>query len=159
LHFFLSDLTLITEKHALKLEELDVLKARLDELKSRSILLGVGTTCPSFHEKLDESHAHIVSLEAALKSPIVNACSTCEVHVVQNLELSQCVDGLQKENDQLHKLMSWFSSHEPQLGMLIAVFNHFDGQVLGSNKVGECSGEREDTFGKTLVPPHTRPKN
>jgi hypothetical protein len=43
--------------------------------------------------------------------------------------------------------------------MMIAVFNHFDGQVLGSNKVGECSGEREDTFGKTLVPPHTRPEN
>jgi hypothetical protein len=122
-------------------------------------LLGTGTTCPSFHEKLDESHARIVSLGATLKSPIVNACSTCEVHAMQNLELAQRVDGLQKENDHSRKLMSWFSSHEPLLGVMIAVFNHFDGQALGSNKVGVCSGEREDKFGKTPVPPQTTHKN
>jgi chromosome segregation ATPase len=72
---FLSDLTLLKEKHASKLEELDVLRAELDKLKSRSALLGACTTCPSLHEKLDESRARIVSPEAALKSSIVNACS------------------------------------------------------------------------------------
>jgi hypothetical protein len=39
------------------------------------------------------------------------------------------------------------------------VFKHFDGQVFGSDKVGECSGEREGKFGKTRVPPHSTPKN
>jgi hypothetical protein len=58
------------------------------------------------HEKLDESRARIVSPEAALKSSIVNACSTCEVHVVQNLELAQCGDRLQNDNNDLRKLMS-----------------------------------------------------
>jgi predicted DNA-binding protein (UPF0251 family) len=102
---FLSDLTLLKEKHALKIEELDVLRVELDELKSRSTLLRACTSCPSLHEKLDESRARVVSLEASLKSPIAIACSTCEVHAVQNLELAQCVDGLQKENDDLCKLM------------------------------------------------------
>jgi hypothetical protein len=43
--------------------------------------------------------------------------------------------------------------------MMIATFKRFDGQVLGSDKVGECSGEGEGKFGKTPVPPHTTPKN
>jgi hypothetical protein len=54
---------------------------------------------------------------------------------------------------------SWLSSHEPQLGMMIATFKCFDGHTFGSNKVGECSGERDGKFGKTPVPPHTTPKN
>jgi hypothetical protein len=122
---FLSDLTLLKEKHSSKLEELYVLRAESDELKSRSALLGACTTCPSLHEKLDETRAHIVSLKAALKSLIVNACSTCEVHAMQNLQRAQRVDGLQNENNDLCKLMSWFSSHEPQLGLMIAAFKHF----------------------------------
>jgi hypothetical protein len=43
--------------------------------------------------------------------------------------------------------------------MMITTFERFDGQALGSDKVGECSGEREVKFGKTPVPPHTTPKN
>jgi hypothetical protein len=42
--------------------------------------------------------------------------------------------------------------------MMIVAFKRFDGQALGSNKFGECSGEREGKIGKTLVPPHTTPK-
>jgi hypothetical protein len=124
---FLSNLTLLKEKHASKLEELDVLRAELDGLKSITSLLGACTACPILHRRLDESRARIVSLEAALKSPIANACSTCEVHVLQNLELAQHVDHLQKDNDDLRELMSWLSSHEPQLGMMIAAFKRFDG--------------------------------
>jgi hypothetical protein len=43
--------------------------------------------------------------------------------------------------------------------MMIEAFKRFDGQALGPDKVGECSVEREGKFGKTLVPPHTTPKN
>jgi outer membrane biosynthesis protein TonB len=43
--------------------------------------------------------------------------------------------------------------------MMIEAFKRFDSQALGSDKVGECSGEREGKFGKTPVPPHTTPMN
>jgi hypothetical protein len=43
--------------------------------------------------------------------------------------------------------------------MMIAAFKRFDGQALGLDKVGKCSGEREGKFGKIQVPPHTTPKN
>jgi hypothetical protein len=43
--------------------------------------------------------------------------------------------------------------------MMIAAFKRFDGQALESDKVGECSVEREGKVGKTPVPPHTTPKN
>jgi hypothetical protein len=119
---FLADLTALKEKHVSKCEELDVLRVNLDELKSRLALLGSCTSCPLLHASLDESRARIIALEAALKSPIATACSTCEVHVVQNLELGQCVDRLQDENDRLSELLSWLPSQEPQLGMMIAGF-------------------------------------
>jgi hypothetical protein len=111
------------------------------------------------HARLDESRACIVYLEATLKSPIATACSTCEVHDVQDLELVHCVDRLQDENDELQKLLSWLSGQEPQLGMMIVRFKRFDGQALGSNKVGECSGEKEGKIRDVPVPPQTTPKN
>jgi hypothetical protein len=95
------------------------------------------------YEKLVESHSHIDSLEAELKAPIATSCSTCELHVVKNLELAHCVNHVENENDDLRELLSWLSSHEPQFGMMIATFTRFDGQAHGSDKVGECSGERE----------------
>jgi hypothetical protein len=42
--------------------------------------------------------------------------------------------------------------------MMIVAFKRFDGQALGSDMVGECSGVREGKFGKTLVLPHTTPR-
>lgn len=68
---FVADLTVLKEKHASKLEELDVVRAELDVMKPRTTLLGTCTSCPMLHGKLDESHARIVSLEAALKSPLL----------------------------------------------------------------------------------------
>jgi hypothetical protein len=156
---FLADLIALREKHASKCEELDVLRVELAVLQSRPTLLGACTSCPTFHEKIAEFCSRIVSLEADLNIPVPTSCSTCELHAVKNLELGQCVDCLQTENDDLRNLLSWLSSQEPQLGMMIEAFDCFDGQALGSNKVGECSGEREGKFVKTLVPPHTTPKN
>jgi hypothetical protein len=90
-------------------------------------LLGACTSYPVLYEKLAESHSRIVSLEAELKFPIATSCSTCELHVVKNLELSHYVDHLQDENDELRKLMGWLSSQEPQLGIMIVVFKCIDG--------------------------------
>jgi hypothetical protein len=110
-------------------------------------------------KKIVEFRFRIVSLEADLKVPVPTSCSTCELHVVKNFELRQCVDRLQTENDDLRNLLSWLSSQEPQLGMMIEAFKCFDGQAFGSDKVGECSGKRKWKFGKTLVSPHTTPMN
>jgi regulator of replication initiation timing len=45
---FLRELTVLKEKYASKVEELDVLRVEQDEIKSRPSLLGACTSCPVF---------------------------------------------------------------------------------------------------------------
>jgi hypothetical protein len=97
----LADLIDLREKHASKCEELDVLRVELVVLQSRPTLLGACTSCPTFHEKIAKFCSRIVFLEADLNIPVPTSCSTCELHAVKNLELGQCVDCLQTENDDL----------------------------------------------------------
>jgi hypothetical protein len=92
-------LTTLREKHASKCQEQDVLRVELAELQSRLTLHGACTSCPALHEKIVELRSHIVSLEADLKVPVPTSCSTCELDVVKDSELGQCVDHLQTEND------------------------------------------------------------
>jgi hypothetical protein len=73
---FPGELTVLEEKYASKVEELDVLRVELDEMKSRSSLLGACTSCPILHEKLDASLVYARSLEAQLKAPIPTIFST-----------------------------------------------------------------------------------
>jgi hypothetical protein len=155
----LADLTDLREKYASKCEELDVLRVELAELQSRPTLLGACTSCPSLQEKIFELCSRIVSLEADLKVPMPTSCSTCELHVMKNLELAQCVDHLQDENNKLREVLSWSSGQEPQLGMMIASCKRFDGWALGFDKVGEGSGEREGKFGNVSAPPQATPKD
>jgi hypothetical protein len=140
---FLGELTVLKEKYASKVEELDVLRLDLDEMKSRPSLLGACISCLVLHEKLDVSLVYARSLEAQLKAPIPTICSTCEINVVKNIELAHYVDHLQDENDELRKLMGWLSGHEPQLRIMIETYKCQDGEALGANKVGEGSGENE----------------
>jgi hypothetical protein len=105
---FLGELTVLKEKYTSKVEELDVHRVELDEMKSRPSLLGACTSCPVLHEKLDVSLAYARSLEAHLKAPIPTICSTCGVDAVKHMELAHYVDRLQDENDELRKLMGWF---------------------------------------------------
>jgi hypothetical protein len=156
---FLADLTALREKHASKCEELDVLRVELAELQSRLTLLGACTSCLGLHKKITELRSRIVSLEADLKVSIPTSCSTYELHAVKNLQLAQCVDHSQDENNKLHEVLSWLSSQEPQLGMMIASYKHFDGWALGSDKFGESIGETEGKFGNVLVPPQPTPKD
>jgi hypothetical protein len=85
---FLGELTVLKEKYASKVEEIDVLRVELDEMKSRPSLLGACTSCPVLHEKLDVSLAYAISLEAQLKVPIPTSCSTCEINSMENMELA-----------------------------------------------------------------------
>jgi hypothetical protein len=156
---FLGELTVLKEKYASKVEELDVLRVELDEVKSRPSLLGACTSCPVLHEKLDISLVYDRSLEAQLKAPIPKICSTCEINAMKNMELAQYVDHLQDENDELRKLMGWLSGHEPQLRIMIETYKHQDGEALGANKVGEGSGENEGKIGDIPEPPKTHHKN
>jgi hypothetical protein len=151
---FLGELTVLKEKYASKVEELDVLSVDLDEMKSRPSLLGACTSCPVLHEKLDASLVYARSLEAQLKAPIPTICSTCEINVVKNMELEPYVDRLQDENDELRNLMGWFSGHEPQLRIMIETYKCLDGEALGAKKAGEGSGESD-----ILETPKTHHKN
>jgi hypothetical protein len=156
---FLADLAMFKEKHASKCEELDVLRVELAELKSRSVLLGACTSCTVLHKKIDEMHAYTFSLEAKLKEPIPTSCSICEIHALKKMELAHYVDRLQDENNELWKMMGWLSGHEPQLRMMIEAYKRYDGQALGSEKVGESSGEGREKIGDIQAPPKTYHKN
>jgi hypothetical protein len=136
---FLRELTVLKEKYASKVEELDVLRVKLDEMKSS--LLGACTSCPVLHEKLDVSLAYARSLEAQLKAHIPTNCSTYEVNAMKDMELSHYLDHLQDENDELRKLMGWLSGHEPQLRIMIETYKRQDGEALGAKKMGEGGGE------------------
>jgi hypothetical protein len=117
---FLGELTVLKEKYASNVEELDVLRVELDEMKSRPSLHGACTSCPVLHEKLDVSLVYARSLEAQRKGPIRTPCYTCEINVVKNMELAHYVYRLQDENDELRKLMGWLSvkdrNGEPERG-------------------------------------------
>jgi hypothetical protein len=155
---FLADLSMFKEKHASKCKELDMLRVEVAELKARLALLGACTSCPVLHEKIDEMHAYIVSLESKLNEPIPTSCSTCELHALKNLKLAHYVDRLQDENDELRKMMGWLSGHEPKLKIMIETYKRQDGERLGANKVGEGSGENEGKIGDILEPPKTTTK-
>jgi hypothetical protein len=78
---------------------------------------------------------------------------------MKNLELAQCVDHLKDENNKLCEVLSWLSSQESQLGMMIASCKRFDGWALGFDKFGGSSGEREGKFGNVSVPPQSTHKD
>ena len=162
---FLADLTALKEKHALSLEELDVLRTEVAELKTRPALLGACMSCPVLHAKLEEALKNASVLEAALKSPIATSCSSCEVVTLKNVELAHRLDVVYEENDYMRKLLGWLSGREPQLSMMIAEFKRADGRGLGFEKVGECSGESVkeksecEKIGDIIAPPLSTPKN
>jgi hypothetical protein len=78
---------------------------------------------------------------------------------MKNLELAQCVNHLQDENNKLCEVLSWLSSQEHQLGMMNVSCKRCDGWALGFVKSGERSGEREWKFWIASVPPQSTPKD
>jgi hypothetical protein len=75
------------------------------------------------------------------------------------MELAHYVDRLQDENDELRKMMGWLFGHKPQLRMMIEAYKCYDGQALGSDKVGEGSGENEGKIGDIPEPFQTYHKD
>jgi hypothetical protein len=77
----------LKEKYASKVEELDVHRVELDEVKSRPSLLGACTSCIVLHEKLDVSLVYARYLEAKLKLLFLQFAP-----LVKNMELAHYVD-------------------------------------------------------------------
>jgi hypothetical protein len=156
---YLANLTALKDKHASTCDELDVVRVEVVELKSKPALLSSCTSYPILPGKIDEMHAYTVLLKPKLKEPIPTSCSTCEVHALKNLELAHYVNRWQDENDELRKIMGWLSGLEPQLRMTMETYKRYDGQALGSEKVGECSAEGGEKIGDIQAPPKTFHKN
>jgi hypothetical protein len=142
---WLNEIKLLNEKNASTLAKLDALRTEYDELKSRPTLLGACKSCPTMHAKLVDARSTISTLEASLKSLVVNECTSCDEVTLRNLELTSRLDVIYEENDYLRKLLGWLSGQEPQLKIMIEEFKREDGCGLGfeklSEKVGENSGE------------------
>jgi hypothetical protein len=75
-------------------------------------------------------------LEGSLKSPVVNACTSCDEVTLRNLELTSRSDVIYEENDYLRKVLGWLSGQEPQLKIMIEEFKRADGCGLGFEKLG-----------------------
>jgi hypothetical protein len=43
--------------------------------------------------------------------------------------------------------------------MMIEAYKRYDGQSFGSDKIGECNGEKEEKIGDIVAPPKTFHKN
>jgi hypothetical protein len=94
-----------------------------DELKSRSSLLGACKSCSGLQSELAEKNAKIFALEkASSDSTNVAKCAHCESLV---LELESCRHNkmiTEEDNTYLRSILSWVSSNEPQLGMMMSHF-------------------------------------
>jgi hypothetical protein len=82
---WLNEIKLLNEKNASTLTKLDALRTEYDELKARPTLLGACKSCPTMHAKLVDARYTISTLEASLKSPVVNACTSCDEVTLRNL--------------------------------------------------------------------------
>jgi hypothetical protein len=103
---WLNEIKLLNEKNASTLAKLDALMTEYDELKDRPTLLGACKSCPTMHAKLVDARSTISSMEASLKCPVVNACTSCDEVTLRNLELTSRLDVIYEENVLTRKVLS-----------------------------------------------------
>ena len=85
----------------------------LEKLRSRTVLLGACKLYPTLRSELDE------------KNPLVKSLGKTKV-----VESNPPID-LENENTYPRAILSWVSSSEPQLGMMIKQFKRGDGFGVG----------------------------
>ncbi|XP_062188874.1 uncharacterized protein LOC133892174 [Phragmites australis] len=108
-------------KYASMVDELEKAKLVLEELKSRSILLGACKNCPILKFELSENYAKLKDFENKLanaSSPkaIILACDTC-ASLLNELHTCQAEMFRLEDENKLHRsMLSWVSTSEPQLG-------------------------------------------
>jgi DNA repair exonuclease SbcCD ATPase subunit len=138
---WLNVIKLLNEKNASTLAKLDALRTEYDEHKARPTLLGACKSCSTMHDKLVDARSTISTLEASLKSPVVDACTSCDEVTLRYFELTSRLDVIYEENDYLRKVLGWLSRQEPQLKIMIEEFKRADGRGLAFQKLGEKVGE------------------
>ncbi|XP_039827218.1 uncharacterized protein LOC120688941 [Panicum virgatum] len=109
----------LQSKHAVLVDKFDCAKIELEELRSRSVLLGACATCPFLQTELNVAKCHIVQLEKHT-CPILPECLTCPTFVAEISILKKDNAALEEENTHLRTILGWCSVREPQIGMTIA---------------------------------------
>jgi len=119
---FKSDLASLQSKFA-------TVVCELDELRSRPVLLGACKLCPTLRSELDGKNALIKSLGKTKveESSPPNDCLVCPGLISDLDDLAVEKANLENENTYLRAILSWVSSSEPQLGMMIKQFKRGDG--------------------------------
>jgi hypothetical protein len=115
------------------IDELDRTKNALDEVKSRPMLLGVCKTCLALQSQFDDACVRVKDLEKSLSSTKskVPVCDACLAYVDELHELKLAKQTIDDENTYLRIVLSWVSSREPQLGLMIKMFKRADGFGIG----------------------------
>lgn len=137
-------------KYASIVDDRDKLNVELNELRSRSNLLGACVSCPLLKVDLDNALCRVKNLEEhicpdlpdcsncpTLQSklnvaesrivelgkhtcPVLLPCLTCSNFVAENNDLRAKLANLEEENKHLRTILGWCSIREPQIGMSIA---------------------------------------
>jgi hypothetical protein len=162
----MASLASLQSKHASLIDELDRTKNALDEVKSRPMLLGVYETSPALQSQFDDACVRIKDLEKSFSSAKskVPICDACPAYVDELYELKLVMRTIDDENTYLRTVLSWVSSREPQLGLMIKMFKRADGFGIGSviehnkfywlyEEVGECNGEKPNERPATFITP------
>jgi hypothetical protein len=137
-------------KYASIVDDRDKLYAELNELRSRSNLLGTCGSCQLLKVDVDSALCRVKNFEEhtcpdlpdcsicpTLRSelnvakshivelekhtcPVLPSCLTCPNFVVENNDLRTKLADLEEENKHLRTILGWCSIREPQIGMAIA---------------------------------------
>ncbi|XP_066320253.1 uncharacterized protein [Miscanthus floridulus] len=143
-------LSKLQTKYSSIVDDRDKLYAELNELRSRSNLLGTCVSCPLLKVDLDNALCRVKNFEEhtcpdlpvclicpTLRSelnvakshivelekhtcPVLPSCLTCPNFVVENNDLRAKLADLEEENKHLRTILGWCSIREPQIGMAIA---------------------------------------
>jgi len=134
-----------------QLEELEKLRAELQEVRVRPILLGSCKVCPTLRAELERATAAVRRLEK-LEVP---ACEFCGDQAELTAEMRFECDKLDDENTHLRELLSWLSTNEPQLRIMIQSFKRGDSVGVSYNytKPSEAEAARlKEESGSGLSP-------
>ena len=120
-------------KHYIEIWHERPFSLQLEEMKTRPVLLGACKLCPTLRSELDEKNALIKSFgktKVVESSPPID-CSVCPSLIADLDSLAVEKADLENENIYLRAILSWVSSSEPQLGMMIKQFKRGDGFGVG----------------------------
>ena len=127
----MADLAELKSKYVGKVDELDACTRALEEMKARPILLGACPVCPMLRKELEETRASLMTLEKSKATSPTADCDAYPALIEMSSELRVEKSKLEEENTYLRAILSWVSSREPHLGMMIHQFKRGNGFGVG----------------------------